>query len=96
MPEQIPATEFRVLPPAGEFARLDPDLAGMQRAASLTGGLVLGPTEIGRLPEVLPPGQEMPLERLPSRPLWNSWPILLLFILVLGAEWILRKWAGMP
>lgn len=96
LPEQIPATEFRVLPPAGEFARLDPDLAGMQRAASLTGGLVLGPTEIGRLPEVLPPGQEMPLERLPSRPLWNSWPILLLFILVLGAEWILRKWAGMP
>lgn len=31
-----------------------------------------------------------------ERPLRNSWAMLLLFLLLLAAEWILRKWIGLP
>ncbi len=91
-----PAVEFRVLPPAGEFARLETDLDSMQQAAATTGGAVLRPQQIRHLHELLPRGQDLPLEMLPPKPLWNAWPVLLLFLLVLSSEWILRKWNGLP
>lgn len=94
-PGQEVAADFRVLPPTGEFSRLETDIPAMRQAAEATGGLVLRPWEVGRLPELLPRGQSLPLEALPPWPLWNSWPVVLLFVALLSAEWILRKVAGM-
>ena len=91
-----PSVEFRILPPAGEFARLETDLESMQQAAATSGGAVIRPQKIRQLPDLLPRGQDLPLEMLPPRPLWNAWPVLLLFLLVLSWEWFLRKWNGMP
>ncbi|MDW8077519.1 MAG: hypothetical protein RMJ16_01400 [Thermoguttaceae bacterium] len=94
-PGQDVTADFRILPPTGEFSRLETDIQAMRQAAEMTGGLVLRPWEISRLPELLPRGQSLPLEALPPWPLWNSWPILLLFVILLSVEWILRKTAGM-
>ncbi len=44
----------------------------------------------------LPAGQQVPIESLPPAPLWNKWPVLTLFIVLLITEWILRKRRGMP
>ncbi|MBX6312507.1 MAG: hypothetical protein IRY99_06250, partial [Isosphaeraceae bacterium] len=39
----------------------------------------------------LPAPQKVPLDTDPPIPLWNTWPILGLFLTILTAEWILRK-----
>jgi hypothetical protein len=33
----------------------------------------------------------VPLDTDPPIPLWNTWPVLALFLLVITAEWVLRK-----
>jgi hypothetical protein len=43
----------------------------------------------------LPPGRQVPVESLPPLPLWNQWPLLLLFLVLLVTEWVLRKRKGM-
>ena len=37
----------------------------------------------------------MPIETLPPVPLWNKWPVLLLFLCLLSGEWLLRRKKGM-
>jgi hypothetical protein len=37
----------------------------------------------------------VPYQTLPSLPLWNKWPLLLLFLVLLIGEWLLRKRGGM-
>ncbi len=89
------SAQFRVLPPASEFARLEADFQAMRQAAERTGGMVLRPWEVAQLPEVLPQGPSLPIEALPSRPIWNWWPIVLLLVALLSVEWMLRKLMGM-
>ena len=43
----------------------------------------------------LPEGRQVPIEKLPPLPLWNRWPVLLVFLLLLIGEWLLRKRGGM-
>jgi hypothetical protein len=71
------------------------DAAEMRRAAEQTGGRFYTFETMGRLLGDLPPGRQVPIESLPLRPLWNTWPVLLVFLLLLIAEWILRKRKGM-
>ena len=44
-----------------------------------------------RLADTLPPPAKVPLDTDPPIPIWNSWPILFLFLLILLAEWLLRR-----
>ena len=90
-----PAVEFRVSPPAGEFAETRMDADAMRRAAEISGGRYFTIETAGDLAEQLPRGRPTPVESLPPRPLWNSWPVLALFLGLLAAEWILRKRRGM-
>ncbi len=92
---QMPETYFRVSAPVGEFERLAPDFAAMHAAAKNTGGLVLDMFQAQDLPRVLPPGRAVPVEPLPPKSLWNWWPVLATFLLILTGEWILRKLGGM-
>ena len=39
----------------------------------------------------IPPGHKIPLDTDPPIPLWNTWPLLGLFITLLVTEWLLRK-----
>jgi len=90
-----PAADFTVVPPPGEFARVQMDAGSMRRAAEATGGRFYTFDTADRLAGDLPPGRQVPIESLPPRPLWNRWPVLALFLGLLVAEWILRKLRGM-
>lgn len=92
---QTPATDFTVTPPAGEFAEIRMNAAGLRRAAEQTGGRFYSFETADRLLRGLPSGRQVPIETLPPLPLWNRWPLLALFLGLLAAEWTLRKRAGM-
>ena len=90
-----PAADFSVSRPAGEFAQVRMDAAELRRAAQQTGGRFYTFETASRLPQDLPSGQQVAIESLPPLPLWNKWPVLALFLVLLLAEWILRKHRGM-
>jgi hypothetical protein len=90
-----PSADFEVLPPAGEIERIQMDVAELTRAASDTRGKFYRFATADRLPDELPEGHPVPIETLPPMPLWNKWPVLLLFLCVLSGEWLLRKKGGM-
>lgn len=90
-----PAADFTVIPPPGEFARVQMDAGAMRQAAKTTGGRFYTFETAHRLVGDLPPGRQVPIESLPPLPLWNRWPVLALFLSLLAAEWVLRKLRGM-
>jgi hypothetical protein len=67
----------------------------MRQAADMTKGRFYPLAEAGRLVGDLPEGRQVPIENLPPLPLWNRWPLLLAFLVLLAGEWILRKRGGM-
>ena len=90
-----PAVDFIVAPPPGEFAHVRMDEAALREAAKLTGGRYYDFQTAGKLLRDLPPGRQVPVETLPPIPLWNKWPLVLLFLVLLIGEWLLRKRGGM-
>jgi hypothetical protein len=95
LPGRAPAVDFEVTAPPGEFRRVETDAAELRRAAERTKGRFYTFETAGRLTGDLPPGRQVPIESLPPKPLWNRWPVLLTFLLLLAVEWILRKAGGM-
>ncbi len=93
--EQAPAADFSVALPSDEFRRVRADSSAMSRAARQTEGKFYTPTNAAKLPRDLPSGQKDPIESLPSKPLWNTWPVLATCLFLLMVEWILRKRGGM-
>jgi hypothetical protein len=89
------AIDFVVAPPPGEFALVRMDETAMREAAKITGGRYYDFQTVGKLFTDLPPGHQVPIESLPPIPLWNKWPLLLVFLVLLIAEWLLRKRGGM-
>ena len=81
-------------PQAEEFSRLAPDRAFMQRIATETNGQMLALDEITQLPEMLK-NIRVPIEVTLSTPLWHSPWIFLALLLLIGAEWFLRRTGGM-
>ena len=92
---QTPSVDFQVVAPPGEFKRVEMDAAEMKRAAHRTRGRFYTFFEADQLSDDLPAGRQVPIESLPPEPLWNTWPVLLLFLLLLATEWVLRKLGGM-
>jgi hypothetical protein len=41
--------------------------------------------------QALPKPSTVPLDTDPPIPLWNTWPILTLFLLLITTEWVFRK-----
>jgi len=87
--------DFSVAAPPGEFERVEMDAAALRQAAETTKGRFYTFQTAGRLLDDLPAGRQVPVEALPPISLWNSWPLLLLFLTLLITEWILRKVGGM-
>ena len=92
---RAPAVDFTVVAPAGEFESVRMDAPALRAAAKQTNGRFYTFNTAGDLLEDLPPGHQVPIESLPPRPLWNKWPVLLLFLTLLIGEWVLRKMGGM-
>jgi uncharacterized membrane protein len=91
----LPTTAFGVDPPAGERERAQMNEAELVRAATTSGGKFYTPFDVEPLLKDLPKPQQVPLDTDPPIPLWNTWPVLVLFLLLLVTEWVLRKRAQM-
>jgi hypothetical protein len=87
----IPSTTFRVDAPAGELERVQMNESELIRAATTSGGKFYTPATTASLLKDLPRPQKVPLDTDPPIPLWNTWPVLALFLGVITAEWLLRK-----
>ncbi len=82
---------FRVDAPINEFEKIEmnePELIG---AAESTGGKFYSPLDAGSLLKDLPKPSKVPLETDPPIPLWNTWPLLTLFLVLVTTEWVFRK-----
>ncbi len=86
-----PTTTFEVLAPPGEFRKIEMDEAALAAAAERTGGRFYTFANAADLLRRIPPGRKIPLDTDPPIPLWNTWPVLALFITLLVTEWLLRK-----
>ncbi len=91
----LPSTTFGVDPPAGERERTQMNEPELVRAATTSGGKFYTPVDAGSLLGDLPKPQQVPLDTDPPIPLWNTWPVLALFLVLLSTEWVLRKRARM-
>jgi hypothetical protein len=87
----LPTTSFRVDPPAGELERVQMNEPELRRVAEMTQGKFYTAETVGTLLDDLPSPQKVPLDTDPPIPIWNAWPLLVLFLSVAAAEWILRK-----
>ncbi len=92
---RAPSSDFVVAAPASEMERVQMDSADLKRAAADSGGRYFTVIEAARLERYLPKGKQVPKEILPPIVLWDKYPLLALFLLVLVAEWSLRKFKGM-
>jgi hypothetical protein len=91
LPGGMPTANFRIDPPAGEFERVQMNEPELRRAAEASSGKFYTPVTLSGLLKDLPPPQKVPLDTDPPIPLWNTWPLLALFLGILTAEWVLRK-----
>ncbi len=81
-------------PLAAEFDRLEPNRELMQRIATETGGKMIALKEIAKLPEMLR-RIRVPVEITLATPLWHTPWIFLAIVVLLIAEWLLRRKGGM-
>jgi len=87
----IPTTKFRVDAPAGEMERVQMNEAELIRAATTSAGKFYTPEATTGFLKDLPKPQKVPLDTDPPIPLWNTWPVLSLFLGLIVLEWVLRK-----
>ena len=89
------SAEFSVDPTATvELAELAPDRGLLGRLATLTRGVMVEPPNAREVLAGLGPGSVRVSERR-EFVLWDSWPLLVLMVLVATAEWVLRKKVGL-
>lgn len=77
-----------------EFANTSQDADFLREIAARTGGRYAGPAEAAALGGLLPRAAR-PIVLKSEVDLWNTTPFFVLFVLVLGAEWLLRKRYGL-
>lgn len=90
-----PNASFRVTAPPSEFRRVEMDMVALKQLAAKTNGKFYTIREAGDLARDIPPGRKIPLDTDPPISLWNTWPMLTLFLVILVVEWLLRKRARM-
>ena len=94
-PTKLRAT-FTVLPPEGEeMVELATNFPLLEELAAKSGGKVFTPENATELIDLLT-RQAVTREHYSEHRLWQWWVTLLLVLLLLTAEWVGRKWAGLP
>ena len=83
--------DFRVDPPISEHERIEMNQAELIRAAAASGGKFYTPLDAASLIKDLPRPSKVPLDTDPPIPLWNTWPVLALFLALITMEWVIRK-----
>jgi hypothetical protein len=88
--------EFSVSPPdSRELLELTTDWDLLKELGDKSGGAVYAPEDAGQLIDLLTRAEKTRAQGTEHR-LWEWWPTLALFLLLLTAEWAGRKWAGLP
>lgn len=87
----VPPATFVIEPPASERAKPSMNRDELTQAARISGGRFFTAAGLETLVGTLPPPAKVPLDTDPPIPVWNSWPVFLLFLLILLAEWLLRR-----
>lgn len=80
--------------PATEMSDLVASVTVPSQLADWTGGTVVSPPEVAGVLERLGPKSTFHRERW-TVPLWHQWPLIITFLLVAQAEWVLRKTTGL-
>jgi uncharacterized membrane protein len=83
--------EFRVDPPVSERERIEMNQSELIRAAEQSGGRFYTPLAADSLIKDLPEPSKVLLDTDPPIPLWNTWPVLALFLALITLEWVIRK-----
>lgn len=76
--------------PSGEMADTTPDPDTLGRIAQASGGRVIDPAD----PATWPADEPLPVARRETLSLWGDGWLLVLLILVLGADWLVRLFRG--
>jgi hypothetical protein len=92
---QPPAKEFKIAAPPGELARTRMDAAELTQAATTSLGKFYRWHQARGLADDLPRGRQVRIESLPPRPIWNAPLLAGLFVVLIAAEWLLRKRVGL-
>ncbi len=72
------------------------DIGTMETIAAMTGGQALPPEQFPSLLEkLLRQTSTLQVEQVRKQPLWDTWPVFMLFVGLLGVEWYLRKRWGL-
>jgi hypothetical protein len=89
-------TEFVVAAPgtSRELSELSTDLDTPRAMAAASGGKVAGPESADSVLDVFGPGSRR-LSEIRELTLWDSWPMLALMVLIITAEWLLRRRKGL-
>ncbi len=95
LPGRADAVDFTIEAPPGEMEKLEMDAAELKQASALTGGKFYTVLTAARLINDLPEGRQVVIESLEPIVLWNKVPVVLLLLLLVVAEWIMRKRKGL-
>ena len=87
----IATASFRVDAPVNEFERIEMNEPELIRAAEATGGKFYTPLDADNTDQGTTTSPKVALDTDPPIPLWNTWPVLSLFLLLITAEWVFRK-----
>jgi hypothetical protein len=78
-----------------EMADLSCDVALLEELAAKSGGRVFAPENVAEIAPLLA-NRTVTRETKHDWRLAESWPTLALLLILLGFEWSMRKWAGLP
>jgi len=88
-----PTASFMVILPDREMGDVRADGALLKDIAARTKGIAVGLDQVHRIgdPKVIPPASEKVVTQGRPVPLWDTWTTIVVILLLLCAEWILRK-----
>jgi hypothetical protein len=91
--EDAPGASFMISLPDREMGDVRADRALLKQLSARTGGLDVGLDEYERVlePSLIPPARERVVIQGRPVPLWDTWTTIIVILVLLCAEWILRK-----
>lgn len=92
---ELSPQNFIIDPPVGESTRRKMEAKQLSAAAKISGGSFYTIKTAANIVDDLPPGRQVRIASLPPEPVWNYWPWVLAFVVLIVTEWLLRKRWGM-
>jgi len=80
---------------SGEQVELAADRVLAGQVAGASGGISVEPAQIDQVLKALGVGEQDARPKLAQWDLWDSWPLLVILLVVLTSEWLLRKRIGL-